>query len=342
MVWVDIAIYILFIFILMWKGKVCKCADDKVQVLQNLNALRGVFALEIIVGHVIRYEAGILYPLGKFMICAVAFFFFVSALGLSVSYEEKGKAYLSYKFLLAKPLYLFALAVVIYLINYVVDLISVKELGYCTGPLFSNFLDVTNWYIWKQTEFYILFYFVYKYLKKYRLIVVFGYTVLSSVILYQLGFIEGWWASGFAFPMGLLFGECYKEVKKVLYSVKGIAIVGLLALFGSMCLVIPDENVITMVFMRNSMCLAAIAVFWYLCSYYRFGNNRMSYVLCAISAELYISQFIWLRLSEAYGWHYLYRLLFVCVATFLTAVCIYPIVASLKKARQKVSFLEKS
>ena len=43
--------------------------------LQNLNDMRGIFALEIVLGHVIRHERSLLYPLGKFMICSVAYFF---------------------------------------------------------------------------------------------------------------------------------------------------------------------------------------------------------------------------------------------------------------------------
>lgn len=51
-------------------------------LLKRLNGMRGIFAIEIVIGHVIRYEDTILYPLGKFMIISVAFFFFVSAFGM--------------------------------------------------------------------------------------------------------------------------------------------------------------------------------------------------------------------------------------------------------------------
>lgn len=47
-----------------------------------MNALRGIFAIEIVIGHVVRYENTWLYPFGKFMIISVAFFFFVSAFGM--------------------------------------------------------------------------------------------------------------------------------------------------------------------------------------------------------------------------------------------------------------------
>ena len=337
MIFIDLMIYGLFLFLLLWKGKAGKYIDGKEQVLDNLNLLRGIFALEIIVGHVIRFDKCFLYPLGKFMICGVAFFFFVSAMGLSISFQKRKEKYLTYKFLLTKPGYLFLLAIIIYIINFLIDLFTGRGVGYYSYPVFSNFFEVTNWYIWKQAAFYIVFFLVYKYIKKYRLTVMFSYTVLACVLLYYLGFVEGWWASGLAFPMGLLFGEYYEQMKKLLYSLKGLIIIGACILFGSLCLIIPAENVITMVFMRNIMCVAAIAVFWFLCSHFRFGNNRISKILCAISTELYISQFIWLRLSETYHGEYYYRLLFVGIGTFVTAVCLHPIVNLLKRMRLRVN-----
>lgn len=333
----DLLIYVCFLLLLLWNVRRDKYIDDKKQVLENLNALRGIFALEIIVGHAIRYENSILYPLGKFMICGVAFFFFVSAMGLSISFQEKKEKYLTYKFLLVKPFYLLFLAVFIYLINFTIDFISERYIGYYCRPAFSNFFEATNWYIWMQIIFYIVFYLVYKYIQRYRLIVITAFAVISGIAFYKLGFIEGWWASGFAFPLGLALGERYDVLKKKLYSVGGIAGIAVLTLFGMACLVIPGENVITMVFMRNAICIAAIAVFWLLCSRYRFGNNRMSKLLGKVSTELYLSQFVWLGLSEICEGGYQVRLLFVVVMTFLTALCIHPVVLLLKKVRLKVS-----
>lgn len=333
----DLLIYGLLLLLLLWNGKPGKYADDKKQVLENLNALRGIFAVEIIIGHGIRYEQSVLYPLGKFMICSVAFFFFISAMGLTISFQEKKEKYLTYRFWLTKPCYLLLLAVLIYLINYAVDLISGRNAGYYCRPVFSNFFTATNWYLWMQIIFYVVFYLVYKYIKKYRVLLVAVFALVSGVVFYKLGFVEGWWASGFAFPLGLMFGEHYEKLKKKLYSAEGVIGIAALALFGSLCLIIPAENVITTVFMRNAVCIAAIVVFWLVCSRFRLGNNSVSRGLGRISTELYISQFIWLRLSETYESGYQYGLLFVCAATFLTAVCIHPVVLGLKKIRLKVS-----
>jgi len=74
--------------------------------LIQLNSLRGLFALEIIIGHVVRDESGIISMLGRFMICSVAFFFFLSASGMVLSYKSKND-YLSIRFLINKVFFLF-------------------------------------------------------------------------------------------------------------------------------------------------------------------------------------------------------------------------------------------
>lgn len=85
----SICILLFFVYIIF--GNCEKHSSHNISresCLTYLNRLRGIFAIEIVIGHVVRDEQTILYPLGKFMICSVAFFFFVSAFGMAVSYEN--------------------------------------------------------------------------------------------------------------------------------------------------------------------------------------------------------------------------------------------------------------
>ncbi|MDD6072586.1 MAG: hypothetical protein PUC12_17515 [Clostridiales bacterium] len=79
-------VYVVFILLLFAGVIFCGVkplpALDGQEACQRLNNLRGIFAMEIVVGHVIRDDRTLLYPMGKFMIISVAFFFFVSAFGL--------------------------------------------------------------------------------------------------------------------------------------------------------------------------------------------------------------------------------------------------------------------
>lgn len=72
-------IYALFVwalfFIITFYGIRKSAVKDSGDYLVRLNSMRGIFAMDVAIGHVIRYENTLLYPLGKFMI-SVAFFFF--------------------------------------------------------------------------------------------------------------------------------------------------------------------------------------------------------------------------------------------------------------------------
>ncbi len=103
----DVFILALFAALLLFKAKRVDAAGD--DYFYRLNALRGFFAAEIVIGHVVRYEKCLLYPLGKMMIISVACFFFVSAYGRARSYARK-EGYIK-TFPRQKILYLVLLAV---------------------------------------------------------------------------------------------------------------------------------------------------------------------------------------------------------------------------------------
>lgn len=298
--------------------------------LQNLNNLRGIFALEIVIGHVVRYEQTILYPLGKFMICSVAFFFFVSAFGMAVSYEKK-KDYVNIGFILSKPVYLLTLSLLIFILSMGVDTVCPNNLSYLISPLWHSYLTKTNWYLWSLIVFYLLFFFSYKYLYKFHLSFICIITILLSIIMYLNGSSEAWVASSFAFPFGLIVGEHFKTVRQFIFSRKGILTLIALTLFGLSCLLITTENITSLVFMRNSMCLASIIILLYICSFLTLGNHAIAHYLNKYSTEIYLSQFIWLEVTGSYGLHYMVRMPLVLTATFLSAMLLHPIVKSIKK-----------
>ena len=88
MVFLSVMIYAVLAFLLIY-GLQYRRAANEGEYFQSFNSLRGLFAIEIVVGHVIRYEKTWLYPLGKFMLISVAFFFFVSGWGLGVPFTKK-------------------------------------------------------------------------------------------------------------------------------------------------------------------------------------------------------------------------------------------------------------
>ncbi len=325
-------VYFMFLFILVWEGKIQKNSDEK-QLLKSLNAFRGILAMEIIVGHVIRDDATLLYPLGKFMICSVAFFFFVSAFGMSLSYKNK-KNYLNTAFLIGKPLYLVLLAVGVFAVNALVDLAVPGDQGYVLLPTPAAIFSGTNWYIWEMIAFYILFWLTYRYLPKYRITIITAVTVIGTVLMYHFIGPSGiaWVASAYAFPLGLLFGEHYAAVRKFIHSPAGVLVTAVLAIVGGLSLILPTETFLTIVIMRNAICIAFILIMVYICERVSLANNVIARWLTRLSTELYLAQFVCLIISEQFGWGYMFRIPFVVIATVLLAVCVlHPLVILLTR-----------
>jgi hypothetical protein len=319
------AVLLLFAAILFVGAKRDNTSGRK-NLLKRFNLLRGFFAVEIIVGHTIRYESTILYPLGKFMIVSVAFFFFVSAVGMVSSFETK-REYLKL-FLVKKCCYLFVIALIAYLFNVALSRAVGVKTVYSLGVL--QFFKQTNWYIWEMIAFYVLFYVVFKFAKCGRWQIIASVTIAVSSILFLFGWKEEWYASAFAFPFGIFYGENYEKCNKFLFGKKGILLTAATAVLGTGSLLLGETSLLGMVYLRNVFCIASLIVLIYALSFFEF-DNRVLGILTKYSTELYLFQFVYLRISEKCAWDFKIRMLFVLLLTAVTAVIIHPIFANIKK-----------
>lgn len=319
-----IFIYALFAFLLLYKSRFVR-SEQEADFFKNFNSLRGLFALEIIVGHVVRYEDSLLYPMGKFMIISVAFFFFVSAYGLTRSFHTK-EHYLK-GFLPAKCIYLLAIALVAFLVRELLLFLA----GRFTFPenIFLSFLQQTNWYIWELLLFYVLFYFCYRYLPRYRILTITVITLLFITGCFKTGMIQGYYSSALAFPAGLFFYEYFPAVMRFFKSITGKIAVALLTAAGLSCLLLPETSLIGMVYLRNIMCLAALCLMVYFFMFISTGNIFLQ-KLGKYSTELYLYQFIFLLLFSDLP-DYRIEIPVVCVLTLLTAFIIHPVNSGIKR-----------
>lgn len=269
------------------------------------------------------------------MIISVAFFFFVSAFGMIVSYEERGN-YLQ-GFLLVKPFYLFVLAIVLYIYNYIISALCPIKLNDLLGDYgFRSFLRCTNWYIWEQILFYLLFYFTYRYCKRKQIFIIFGVVVISAIISFLSGIPECWYASSFAFPLGLFIGKYYTQFAGFLSSLKGIFSTLILTLLGLISLILPQDSLIGMVFLRNVICIAFLFFLIRVLFSYSLGDNGISYILCKYSTEIYLCQFIYLSIATSYGWNYKTGLIFVICFDLLSAWIMHPLVEKVRKGLKQL------
>lgn len=330
MVFLSVMIYAVLAFLLIY-GLQYRRAANEGEYFQSFNSLRGLFAIEIVVGHVIRYEKTWLYPLGKFMLISVAFFFFVSGWGLSRSFHQK-KNYLDH-FLVRKCGYLFMLSIYAFACRVIAGLVMGNS-GVDENILIQ-YLRKTNWYIWELTFFYVLFYFIYRFVpERLRNILIAVITVIGANVLFRAGVIQGYYMSAFAFPAGLFFYEYFDAIRSFLD--KGIGKIVILAAvaLGMLSSLSGLDSLVGMVYLRNLLCLAFLGIMFIFLTYFRPGNIFLK-VLGRYSTGIYIYQFVFLGLDQISQAAWPLRVGLVLGGTLLTAVIMQPLHAWTRKKLSK-------
>lgn len=318
----DLAVYACFLCLCLI-GVRKSSGDSEQDYLTRFNALRGIFALEIVLGHAVRHADSYLWPFGRFMMISVGFFFFVSAFGMVHSYHRKN-AYLE-GFCKRKIGYLFCLTIVVFAFNFVADLIIPANASYVCdiSQIPQYYLIKTNWYMFEQMLFYALFYLVYQYLKKGRILAIAVAILLLDIVVYQLGWDQEWYASSWSFVAGLIVGEHYLAIQKAVKKPWMWCVSFLLAALGIISLFV-GENIVSMLFLRNIMCIATILILFQLLGYIQLGNS-VTVWLGRYSTEIYLFQFLYLRIAENTKLDYKISVLFMVSLTMLTAVCARPV-----------------
>lgn len=309
--------------------------QDSKTIVKNLNCMRGLFAIEVVLGHVGRYETGILHIFGKFMICSVAFFYFVSAYSMSLSVRYNPN-YLKNRFLFRKVGYLFSISVFMYLLRIIIQSILNNQLGYAIPSItFSGFIRDTNWFIWAICFFYVLFWICYSFMYKYRIMIITAITIVLISLLYFAGVEECWVASSMGFVLGVFYGE-YNAILDYNHSKKGIATIVVMAIFGLSALGIKNESYLSMVIMRNAMCISTIMIAVLVSRFSFVRENIFTKILTKYSMELYLSQFIWLDYMYLVSSNIWIRAIFVVTMTTLTAaILVYPMKLFIRKMISK-------
>lgn len=314
----------MFVFFLLFGVRIEKSGGEEAY-FQRFNSLRGLFALEIVCGHVIRYESTLLYPLGKFMIVSVAFFFFVSGWGVCRSYHHKAN-YLN-KFLTKKCGYLLVLSLLAFAVRMVVLLATGR---FDNGRnLILQYFSSTNWYIWELFFFYCLFFLAYRFLPKYRWAVIAAVTFLLMTAAFFGGMIQGYYSSAMAFPAGVVMYEYYPVIVGFFKKTGGKVIVFMMAVFGLSSLLLGADSLIGMVYLRNVMCLAVLCIMVYFLTYFHTDNLFLRF-LGKYSTGIYLYQFVYLEVTGALT-DWCIRILLVCALTLFTAVVIHPMQLWIRK-----------
>lgn len=302
----------------------------KKQLLSRLNILRGLFALQVVIGHVVQYETSFIHIWGRFMIISVAFFFFVSGFSLEYSFEQKPN-YLK-GFFRNKVLYLLCISILAYIFACILELVlPINYLFFQPGTnLFLTLYTTTNWYVYEQIFFYLIFLltglFISK--KQVRLIVIFITTVFIMVISYFYLY-EAYYASSLAFPLGIAYSMYYKETDSYVHSPKGYVSTIIFLLLGLSVFALSD-SFLSMVVLRNCMCIGGLFLIVYISTKYDF-TCKITKFLTKYSTEFYFFQFCLVLHINKFPISWPLRCLTTIIAVLISAIIMHPVIMFLKR-----------
>ena len=332
----SLVVYLIFASIFLFGLKKDESLSRE-ECYKRLNGMRGIMALEIVIGHVVRYETSYLMPFGKFMLIGVGFFFFVSGWGLCKSFHEKS-GYLD-TFLKARFGYLTGTALIALGVTSLIAVVSPISTNYNSfsweiKTIIQSIFVRTNWYIRELLLLYLFFYLIYKFVKKKQLLFLTGFVIAIAGGLYMLGYVRCWYASILTFPLGFLFYENYSNIVCFLKSMKGKVFVAVCGIVGLSSILLKRELFLPTLITNNALCICTIVLLvLFSCAYYT--DNPVKKFLNKYATELFLFQFIFLAIAEKAEWNYWYRMVFVVGMDILVSVLVHPVFIFLKRICNK-------
>ena len=174
--------------------------NDAYSVNQNL-PIRGILVLLVIFNHL--FESA--YMLGNI---AVSMFFCFSGYGLIKCYETKKDYFNGYILKKVKNILIpYFLINILYIIWNIFGLNKIYTFIQLVSSFFTASIMSVGWYVIVAFILYLIFYFVYKYLKlnEYKKIGIILLLVLLLMAVFYLFHCGSWWyCSLFAFPLGMI------------------------------------------------------------------------------------------------------------------------------------------
>lgn len=279
---------------------------DEAELLNRVNALRGIFAVLIVIGHSsMRFEKEpvFLWIIHKMNMIGVCFFLFVSGWGLVYSFRNKKDFFNN--FIKRKILYLIVIAILSSIVFEGIHRVFIPQSE--TG-LFFMFANI-NWYVYEAVYFYLGFYVSYKWMKdkEKRVIFLWAGALLLAVVSFYGGWERAYYYSVLSFPMGLTLCE-YKDVlaswvskgKNMLYL---LAVNACILLGSCSCLFLAKDSFLAGVILRNIFGISGMIFLVLFVSVIKIDNVILGF-LNRISTEIYLYQFSFLELFRQLYLHY--------------------------------------
>lgn len=198
-----LAILLLWILMLLYGVKKNKIGSPPMEREQSV-ALRGICAVEIMIGHIGLLTGNpVLYPNRKAGILFVGLFLMLSGYGVAYGADHKEK-YLNH-FIARKLAKLLLPAYITYAVYMTALILIFGETGWNSLFDIAGFFQKTNWYVWEQLAFYIIFCFAYTVIPK-RANLLIGLLSVGFVgIAFGIGIDVPYYGSTLCFALGLYY-----------------------------------------------------------------------------------------------------------------------------------------
>jgi membrane-bound acyltransferase YfiQ involved in biofilm formation len=245
-------------------------------------------------------------PIGLFSYAGttlVSMFFFISGYGLMISYQKKGKAYLSnfFKHRLSKLLPVFV-TLTIACISYSC-IVNHQKLSNIICNLLRGVTPLpSSWFMYAIIYQYIAFYFACKMShKRIQCISITAFLTSASIIgMYMAHFGGWWWLSQPSFILGMIIASYEKAFRKALTKhaivMEIIILITMsIGIINSLFSLIP--SFLTVFLFPNLMPLIVLFMI------YAYGStkNKIALYLGKISLEIYLIEGIAIRVVEQFS-----------------------------------------
>lgn len=257
--------------------------------LAVITPLRGILAVEIVLGHTYGYleNNSLLYFNNRIGVWVVGIFFFLSGYGLNYSFHRK-KDYLK-GFLVKRVGRILFPFVIVCFVNYL--------LGLCNSFSECMFQD---WFVTEMTLIYCIWYLAYKCLSEKYAVPIFCFLILTLNILgthYGIG--SRWYGSTACFLLGIVF----EKNEKIIFSYCGtrygrkVGTVSLSFLFGGILFLLHENNLFVNTLMINGTCILLCIIVYLFMMKIKIGNAMTNFLGC-ISWQIYVSHRTFLRVYD--------------------------------------------
>lgn len=325
---------LLWIILILVNIKILKIPRANGFTREQSQALRGISAIEIMLGHIAMYgNTAALFVFRKSGILFVGIFFALSGYGLAYSIKEK-KEYLK-GFVLKKTLALLIPAYIAYIIglaglSFQYSYRVFDELG---KPWI--FFSRVNWFIWELLALYVLTYVCAKIgaLRKTHFFI-FIASAIFVIIAFIMGLDNPWYGSTFCFWLGIIYYEFRKDFfsrlidKKVVIHTIVVGVIFALSVAGFMFL--GDASFIGNVLGRNLASTSLVLILMMTLPYIQI-ENKISRWLGNISFEIYLLHVPVVTLCQ----FLIKDLFFSTIVSILVTVCLAYVFMSIRQMIQK-------